>query len=123
MANELSIVTTLSVSKSNLQLSRTANYRADVSGTHASLVEQAIGTSNEALDIHADIATKGFAYFRNTDATNYIEIGVRDGSAVFIPFAKLKPGETALFRISAATTLYGKANTATATLEHTCVED
>ena len=39
----------------------------------------------------------GYAFFRNIDATNYVEIGVQI-STVFYAFAKLKAGEVAVVR-------------------------
>src|SRR4051794_16391060 len=94
MASEISISSSLSVNKGSLQLSRSANFRADMPGTEFGQAGQIIGFSaHEALAINADIGTKGVAWFRNLDATNYVEIGVQDGSSNFIPFAKLKPGE------------------------------
>ena len=57
---------------------------------------QNIGTSDEALAL-GDVATPGFAVFKNLDDTNFVEIGV--GTGPFVPFLKLKPGEQCMCRL------------------------
>lgn len=84
---------------------------------------QAIGfAAHEAVGIGADIASKGWAFFRNLDSTNYLEIGV-DVAATFYPLVRLEALEVALFRISPSVTVYAKANTASVELEYEALSD
>lgn len=122
MAEEISVSARLRANKSYLQVDRQANYKVDMTGNKSSTVTQSIGTSDEALAINSDIGTAGVGWLRNLDATNYVTVGVRDGSATYIPLLKLKPGEAQLVRF-ATNTIYAKANTATVVLEHTVCED
>lgn len=70
---------------------------------------QAVGTSAENLGA-GDIATPGYAYFKNLDDTNFVEIGVDNTG--FVAMAKIGPGQVAMFPIADSTTLQGKADTA-----------
>jgi hypothetical protein len=119
MASEITITNRLQVTKGNLSLDRFTTINADMAGTHASFIVQNIGTSYEALEIGSNVASSGYAYVRNNDATNYVEIG-RVVSSTFYPAIKLKAGETALFRIGGA--LFGQANTAACDVEITVLE-
>lgn len=76
---------------------------------------QAIGTSWEAVTIHADITTPGFVVVHNLDATNFVELDVEATGAN--PVVKLKAGEWAMFRL-ATTTLYAQADTAACDIEY-----
>jgi hypothetical protein len=119
MASEIQVISRLNVTKGNLSLDRFITINADMSGTHASFIVQNIGTSYEALSIGSDVAASGYAFIRNYDSTNYVEIG-RVVSSTFYPAIKLKAGETALFRIGGA--LFGQANTAACDVEITVLE-
>lgn len=84
---------------------------------------QAVGTAtHEAVSIHSDISSKGWAFFRNLDSTNYVELGV-DVSSTFYPVIRLEALEVGLFRISPSITLYAKANTASVELEYEVLAD
>jgi hypothetical protein len=122
MAQEITINMTLTATKQFLSLSRIANVKIDMAGTHYGVCAQAIGTTQEALAINSDIATNGVTWLRNLDATNYIEVGVVV-SATFYPLLKLKAGEAQVIRLATGVTAYAKANTATAILEHAVLED
>jgi hypothetical protein len=81
---------------------------------------QNIGTTHEALGL-GSLTTPGFAVFQNLDATNFIELGI-DDTGTFEAFAKLKPGEIGMIRL---TTLapYAKADTAAVDLFYLIYED
>lgn len=122
MANEISITVGMACTKDELVIKEsTTTVRRDMAGTHAASIVQDIGTTYEALDIPAELATLGYCYLKNVDATNYIEIG-RDVGAAFYGVIRLKPGDIALVRFSAAT-MYGRANTATAKLRFSLLEE
>lgn len=122
MANEITYSLSLAVAKANgPTYSRTiSGSRADMAGSHLHATTQDIGTAYEAVVVPAEVATKGFAFFKNLDATNYLEIGVEVSSA-FYAFAKLKAGQSALVPLSNIS-LFAKANTGACILELAIVE-
>jgi len=69
---------------------------------------QTIGTSAEAIVV-GDVVP-GYLYFKNTDATNYIDLGIENTAITPIVF-RLKAGEGVLVPTTNAT-WYAKANTA-----------
>ena len=72
---------------------RVAGLAVDMAGTGVEEHVQSVGfAAHEQIAINADIGTVGWAFFRNLDDTNYVEIGL-DVGATFYPFAKLGPGE------------------------------
>ena len=121
MADEITVLTGLNVKKGNLSVTipqRAARYTL-TGATRASLT-QIIGTTHEALSIAADVATAGWAHFYNTDATNYVEIGVVE-SSTFRPVVKLAAGAECVVPM-ATLLLYAKANTASVKLDFTIFE-
>ena len=77
-------------------------------------LQQSIGTSEEAINL-GDISTPRWCFLKNLDATNYVEIKVATGGAIF---AKLLPGEACLLPLgSGATAPYAIANTAACVLD------
>ena len=72
---------------------------------------KAIGTTEESIALPADLtgAGTGFAYIKNMDATNYVQIG----TATTVYWARLKAGEHMVVALdNAIATIYLKANTA-----------
>lgn len=125
MANEISTSVSITYSKGELSGSVTASKQITLNGTRKSGNVQDIGTSaHEALGIGADIGTLGWAYFKNLDASNYVELG-KDSGGSFINLVRLNAGEFALFRLSqiATNALYAKANTGTVKLLFEILED
>lgn len=114
----------------SLMLRETATFRDQVWSVNGLRVSQAaihktsqvqtIGTTYEALTVGADVATAGWAFFRNLDATNFVEIGLEVSSA-FQTLMKLMPGECALLPL-ATKALYARANTAAVKLDFTILE-
>lgn len=122
MSSEINIQGSININKGFLSLVRTANYEADMTGTHCSLVAQSIGTTAEPLDIDADVATAGAFWFRNLDDTNFVTVGTWDAvHSTYTPLIKLFPGEVASGRL-ATTTVYAVADTASVVLEHCVLE-
>jgi hypothetical protein len=122
MANEIRTSVRLQVTKGNLTIDRSTNSgRATMSGTRMSSVVQNIGTTYEAVSISSEVGTAGWAYLKNNDTTNYVEVGL-EVSAAFHPFLKLKAGEAAVLRL-ATDTIFARADTAATDLEITVLED
>ena len=120
MAQEINVSVSLSATKGYLSESVVTAVNPDMAGTRSFANVQAIGTTHEVLVVNADIATAGWAYFRNLDATNYVELGVVV-AATFYPFAKLKAGVPQLIHLS-STAIYAKANTAACDLKYIILE-
>lgn len=120
MANELTLNLKVKYEKNGITDSRTFSDNADVSGTPICGGVQTIGTTEEALAV-GDVATKGYARFKNLDATNYVEIGSYVAGA-FYPLVKLKAGKPAVFPLSAVT-VYARANTASVNLDYMIFSD
>jgi len=122
MADELTYRHSLSVRKGTLVQSHDSGaLLATMTGDNATGGVQAIGTGHGAIVIGAEVATTGWAWFRNTDTTNFVTIGV-DAIGTFWPLVKLKPGETASFRLG-TNAPYAKADTATVNLHYMIYED
>ena len=77
--------------------------------------------AHEQIAVNTDIGTKGWAFFRNLDATNFVEIGL-DIAATFYPLIKLKAGEAAAFRLSNVD-IYAQADTGAVDLLSHILED
>ena len=120
MANEITVSMKLSVVKGFLDHVENPGVQTyDMSGLNASGGVQNIGTAAEVLTF-GDVGTPGFAYFRNTGPTNFVEIGAGTGS--FVAFAKLKAGESMLCRLS-TNAPRARANTAAINLQYYIVSD
>lgn len=123
MANEIQVSGQLNVAKGNLSAVHA------VSGIHtlnaASPAKAAgiaaIGTSQEAVSI-GDVATAGWAMFKNLDSTNYLEIGI-EITGTFFPFLKLKAGEAAGPLRLGVNSIYARANTAACKLQYDIYDD
>lgn len=114
MANEGTISIRLSVAKSNLIIRKDDQISFSVAATPYAGGAQSIGTTYELLTM-GDVATAGYGFLKNIDATNYVEVGIVTG-ATFYPLLKLLPGEIAAVRF-AIIAIYAKANTADCVLE------
>jgi hypothetical protein len=84
---------------------------------------QTIGTAaaGEALDI-GDLTTNGCAFFRNCNATQFVEIGIQHGGT-FYPLVRLNAGESFPCRLAQGITPYARANTADVILEADIYDD
>jgi hypothetical protein len=120
MANEITINLKMSVANGFLtQRMDPGTLFADMSGTAAAGGAQDIGTSGEAIAI-GDVATAGYAYFRNCGPTNFVELGT--GTTTFVAFAKLKAGEAGVFRLGTNAPT-ARANTAAVKLQYLILAD
>lgn len=119
MANEITQIVTLTVSKNGASNSLSTTKRIDMTGSGLAQLTQSIGTTAETLNL-GDIATApGNLAIKNLDATNYVEIGGDSGLTVFK--LKIKAGESAIFQPNSAT-IYAKANTAAVLVQILAIE-
>lgn len=119
MANEITLSLSIAYSKGNVEeISRAlAALGITVSGSGFVHNVQAIGTSEEAINLAGLTIAGGMAFVKNLDDTNFIELRSATGAGNDI--LKLKAGEASIFRwgsdISAP---YAIADTAEASLEY-----
>ena len=121
MANEIKVRIGLWVSKGNVSedVAETDQYLT-MTGDHLVHQTQEIGfAAAEALNV-GEITTVGWAYFRNLDATNYVQIGYDDTG--FKPTIKLKAGEYCVCRLGQDAP-YAQADTGAVDLEYILIED
>ena len=123
MANEITINLSISAVKGFLSAYRAVQpLRVTLAGTRYSAGVQSIGfAAHEAVVIGSDVGTEGYAWFRNLDADNYVQLG-RDVSGTFYPLVKLKPGEAAILRL-ATDAVYAQAAVGAVNLETLILED
>jgi hypothetical protein len=109
MADEITLVTTLSVRNGNNVFSWSPGAltidQAAVGGPTPGYVT--IGTSEESIAF-GELSTQGVLCMQNLDATNYVRWGFSTG----VYGGRLMPGEYASFRLNPGSTLYLVANTA-----------
>lgn len=124
MADEITVVAGLRCTKSNLLVSHsTLQSNFTMTGDAVSRNVQSIPTTaaGTALSIATAVGTAGYAFFRNLDATNFVEIGVQVGGT-FYPVLKLFPGEYGVARFSVLT-LYARSDTAATLLDFSMIEN
>ena len=121
MADEITLTLKMAVLKG--ALAHTENPGAisvTLSGSTAIGGVQTIGTTAEVI-IMNDVTSPGYAYFRNTGTTNFVELGTGTGGS-FVGFAKLKAGEAAVVRLTTAAPT-ARANTAAVDLQYFILAD
>jgi hypothetical protein len=120
MADELTIISGWTLSKLGVTRQYTPESETfDVTGNSNVENVQSIGTvAHEAL-VKGDIGTCGFLYARNTDATNFVQIGY-DDTGTFRPFVKLAAGQSCQLWCNADP--YAQANTGAVRLSYKLVE-
>ena len=75
-------------------------------------VMQSIGTSNEAMDIPADVTGDIDITIKNLDSTNFVSIYRDSGASPTQLVSKLKAGRACHFTSVSHSALYAKADTA-----------
>jgi len=123
MSDEITVSCSLRLTNGDLKESRSANsVRADQTNQKSIGGVQAIGTVEEAITV-GDLATTRFAYFRNLDATNYVEIGVKP-AFTFYPLLLLSAGDPPqLIKIASGVTLYARAHTAAVNIDKLILDE
>lgn len=120
MANEISVSGRLSFVKGSSAGELISGLLTPtMTGSNYQKHRQTIGTSEEVLVVPGDAGTLGLIMAINRDVTNYVELLAASGAQAF---AKMLPGEFALFRAAAGATYYGKANTGACELEYLVLE-
>jgi hypothetical protein len=118
MANELTVVSSLSFTKGGVTVAFGGTKTVTVAGDKYIKTVQAIGTSEEAIQ-KGELGTLGFMCVKNLDDTNFVLIvgatGLTSGN-------KLMPGESGVFRLS-GNAPFAKADTAPCNIEFMIVED
>ena len=118
MANEITMVCKLSVTKGGSTVTGDVTKQITLAGNGKLAATQVVGTSAELVEFPTDLTTEGVGqvWLLNTDPTNYIELALDSGMTN--KFMKLKPGEPCLFRpASGSPTIYARANTAACNLQ------
>jgi len=113
-ANEITAAITLKATKGYLDIQRSANAQWNLTNTapNVSGLTQRIGTNTAELISVGDVATPGWAWFRNLSTNNNIAVGVMDVNTNFLEFARFAPGEYGLIPLG-TNSIYGMANGAT----------
>lgn len=118
MASEITVGCSISASKDGLSVASfpgATTFRPTMEGTAVSLDTPSIGfAADEALSFGevASGGAVGWAYVKNNDATNYIELSyATGGSFAGAKFATLLAGESMAWRPK-QDLIYAKANTA-----------
>ncbi len=121
MADEIQISARLYATKGGAYLgSETTSVTLDMAGTHMASGTQAIGTSDELLDIPADVSGDRYILIKSLEAEggNYVEIGAASGGSFAASVHnKLLAGRVLLLLIPSANSVYAKANTAAVNIE------
>lgn len=123
MANEITINLRMSVENGYLvQRFDPSGFSVTMTGTTADGAVQSIPTTLAGTLLGVtSVTTCGWSYFRNTDATNYVDIGVQVAGA-FYPFVKLKAGEACVLRLG-TNAPYARANTSAVNLQYFILND
>lgn len=117
--NQVQVRGTLTNSTSGEVLGKNLLLNITGAGGHEEGGIISVGTTEQTLDWNAFMEGFGYVWLENQDATNYIQVGI----AVGVYFARLLPGDFALFPHNLDLgTLYLKANTAACNLKYKAYE-
>ena len=121
MANEITVTGKISCTNGNFSETRNvSSLRRDQAAIGSASGVQVIGTSEETVTV-GDVGTLGYAYFRNLDATNYVDIG--PDSTGIVGFIRLEPGDFCILRLKPGITIKAQADTASVKLDKVIFED
>jgi hypothetical protein len=123
MANELQVFVGVTLTKSNLKrLINAETVQVTVSGNIVDGPKTVtVGTSEEDLTV-GDVATLGWVYGRNIDATNFVKYGPKSAGSMIV-FGRCKPGEIFCFRFEPGITLRWIADTGAVNMDIMVVSD
>jgi len=120
MAREITVNLKISTLKGDLNHTENpGTLFVDLAGTTAVGGAATVTTTATALTM-GSVSSAGYAYFKNTGPTNFVEIGT--GTSPFVPFLKLKAGEAAICRLSTSAPT-ARANTASVALQYYILAD
>lgn len=101
MSDEITVSETMTILKDNIdEQTRPNRFLADMTGTKGptpGLIT--VPVTGKVVDLSALSLMGGMCRFYNRDDTNYVTIGVYDGTN-FFPFCELLPGEFTRVRLS-----------------------
>lgn len=120
MANEITSNMTLKV-VNGITVTSTLNNSSITQATAGAVQRrQSIPTSDTVITL-TGVTTPGWCTIKNTDATNYVEVGPTSGGAI-VKCMQIKAGEQAQFRIAGSVVLRAIANTGACIIEVTILE-
>jgi len=121
MADEITITANLAATKEGVQVESwpTTTYAEDWTDEDFVDRTQTIGTTEELIDIPAEVATLGWAIFYNLDTTNYVQLFTLTGS-VYTAFARIPPQAPCgpVYLAMGRTALYAKANSSSCNIRY-----
>jgi hypothetical protein len=122
MANEISIFVDCSLRNGSVENDFQPSTKS-INQTNARFSDRilTIGTSEEDVDF-TDLTQEGYVMIHNTDSTNYVTIGPKDGGNM-VAFIKLNAGEFCVFRIVPTAVLRCAANTAACEVRFDCFDN
>lgn len=115
MANEITLNAGATCTKSGVSISASASASISQSGAQNISNVQIIGATTEAITL-GDVATIGYLFVKNLDATNFVTIGLATPVTSGDASIHLLPGEFALIPTRQAT-WYALADTAPVNLQ------
>ncbi|MGE0605552.1 MAG: hypothetical protein AB7O62_00395 [Pirellulales bacterium] len=121
MSAELKVTISAALIKGDLKVNFAPPQQSiDVSGQPVRGGVVSVGTSEEDLDV-GDVATEGWLFLKNLDASNFITFGPKD--TTMTAFGKLKAGESCCFRLLPGVTLRWQADTAAVNVQVELLSD
>lgn len=116
MANTITATLSLTVVNAGLSLTPSnPSLVATLSGNNLQGNVQSIGTSSEIITL-TDVATSGYFYLKNLDATNFVSIAQTNPAVANAALIKLLPGEWCFFP-SPLSAVYAIADTGAVDLQ------
>lgn len=115
MANELTISGSYNISQGNLKVTDNFSDQHDMTGTFGptpGAVAVGTGATGTSIDLSA-LTTGGLMKVTNLDSTNFITVGIYDGSTTYYPLVKVAAGKSVIFYLATITNVRAKADTAT----------
>jgi len=125
VSNELKITLSIRATKGELDWRPPiGTMNVDMANGRRGGFVQTVGTTEEAIGGLTDLTTFGWAWIKNLDTTNYVEIGPDSGgtAGTMVSMMKLLAGEYALFPVTPGITLKARANTAAVDLDVNVLE-
>ena len=118
MATELTATISISHTANGVDFAETiVSSTEDLTGNGITAGVMSVTTAALAVPL-GGVTTPGVAYFKNLNATNYIEIGWDDSG--FVAASKLLPGQVALIPLINAP--WAKANTGACLMQYRILE-
>jgi hypothetical protein len=122
-ANEINTMIGFTVNKGSLNVARSVNLNFTLTNAAPNVAggTQLI-TTTPSIITTGNVATNGWSFFRNLDASNYVELGYSD-TTNFQAIIRMNAGEPALFRLAQGAVLYGRANVTNVTVEKQIIDN